>query len=285
MKIVNIEQNSPAWHTWRLSHLGSSDSPVIMGESPYKTAYTLWLEKLGLSSQQTSEAMQRGKDLEPFVLKKVNERLQGDFKPVVAEDSKIPYLGASFDGFFASPLGFQVVEIKCSSRDNHESVKRQICPKQWYGQLQKQVYVANIHRAYLCSYYNDSLEIIAIEKDEAYIQKLLEAEMRFWQHLKNLEPPCMSENDYSLREDEEWLQKVNRFSETQKMIKQIENEQEELKMWFIQQSPGTNMKGGGLSMTKTVRRGSIDYAKVPEIKNVNLEIYRKPPIEYWRFNI
>ncbi len=48
MTALAIRQNSPEWLEARRLTIGSSDIPVIVGESPYKDAHTLAAEKLGL---------------------------------------------------------------------------------------------------------------------------------------------------------------------------------------------------------------------------------------------
>ena len=37
----------------------------------------------------------------------------------------------------------------------------------------------------------------------------------------------------------------------------------------------------GIKLTKQTRAGSIDYASIPELKNVDLESYRKKPTTFW----
>ena len=42
-----MEQEGFEWHKWRMGGIGSSDAPVVMGVSPYKTIEQLYLEKTG----------------------------------------------------------------------------------------------------------------------------------------------------------------------------------------------------------------------------------------------
>lgn len=37
--------------------------------------------------------------------------------------------------------------------------------------------------------------------------------------------------------------------------------------------------GSGLELLRTVRKGAVDYSAVPELSGVDLERYRKPPVE------
>jgi len=41
-RLENLRQNSTDWHDWRRGGLGSSDAPVVMGNSPWMTPRKLW---------------------------------------------------------------------------------------------------------------------------------------------------------------------------------------------------------------------------------------------------
>ena len=47
MKDLEIEQGTKRWLEERMSYIGGSDAPIIMGVSPWKTPYQLWEEKMG----------------------------------------------------------------------------------------------------------------------------------------------------------------------------------------------------------------------------------------------
>ena len=47
MNFHNLEQKTDAWREWRRKGLTATDSPVILGLSPYKTPWRLWAEKVG----------------------------------------------------------------------------------------------------------------------------------------------------------------------------------------------------------------------------------------------
>lgn len=47
MQFLNLLQNTQEWEKFRLQKIGASDAPIIMGVSPWKTPFQLWLEKTG----------------------------------------------------------------------------------------------------------------------------------------------------------------------------------------------------------------------------------------------
>lgn len=45
MKIIELTQGTPQWHTHRAQHLNASDAPAMMGCSPYKSRAELIRER------------------------------------------------------------------------------------------------------------------------------------------------------------------------------------------------------------------------------------------------
>jgi hypothetical protein len=42
--------------------------------------------------------------------------------------------------------------------------------------------------------------------------------------------------------------------------------------------------GSGVEVLKSSRKGSVDYSAVPELRGVDLEPYRKPPVAVVKIN-
>jgi len=57
---VILRQNTPEWLEVRKTKLGASDAPAILGISPYKTAYQLFLEKMGLVQDEDTYQLSYG---------------------------------------------------------------------------------------------------------------------------------------------------------------------------------------------------------------------------------
>ena len=63
--ICRLVQGSAEWHQHRRKHRNASETPIILGVSPWQTPYQLWQIKLGLVEQEVTPAMLRGTQLEP----------------------------------------------------------------------------------------------------------------------------------------------------------------------------------------------------------------------------
>ena len=74
--IVKLVQGSAEWHEHRRLHRNASETPVVLGVSPFATQYQLWQQKLGLATPEVNPAMLRGTELEPAA-RAAYERLTG----------------------------------------------------------------------------------------------------------------------------------------------------------------------------------------------------------------
>src|SRR6266571_5323116 len=64
MNIVKLMQGSPEWHEHRRKYRNASETPVVLGVSPWQTPYQLWQSKLGLFEPEVTAAMLHGLQLE-----------------------------------------------------------------------------------------------------------------------------------------------------------------------------------------------------------------------------
>lgn len=284
-KIINLEQDTPEWHTYRNSKIGSSDAAAIMKVSHWHTPYSIWLNKLTSNNIfEVNEAMRRGKRLEP-IARAAFEKEYGMLMPSkVIESEEYPWMCASLDGY--SSCRKFILEIKCPGIEDHLIAKSGKIPPKYYPQVQHQIKCAEVEFGYYDSYYyvDGSRHTVKVYRDDPYINQLIDEEKRFYDHMCSFEPPEMMDRDFKLNESEEWKiisQELLDLKETRFWQDQRE---EALKQRLILLSGSSNMKGAGLKMSKVVRKGGIDYSKIPELNEVNLEAYRKDPIQYFKFD-
>lgn len=102
-RTIRLRQNSPEWHAFRAVHIGSSEAPVIVGESPYRSPLDLYVEKTtGVQIEPDAETAHRfaiGHAMEPIALAMYAERTGRKLrKGRVLESRDDPRLSASLDG-------------------------------------------------------------------------------------------------------------------------------------------------------------------------------------------
>lgn len=284
MKLINLEQGSPEWLEFRKNHIGASEAPIILLESHYKKSpLMLWKEKMGLTEpQRANPAMLRGQELEEPARQLFIQQTGIEVMPAVATHDKYEFMHASYDGL--SPNRKVAIEIKCHSRELHELALQDQWPKHYSGQFQHQYFVGDgeIEELFYVSYHPDHeqpIKILPIKKDEGYINRMLRAEIKFWDCLVNLIPPDACDLDYSRRCDDEWCitaTNVMRYAEQKRHYEAL-YEQEKAKL--VDLSGGTNTIGGGVRLTKSVRKGRVKYDSIPNLIGVNLDEYRTKPTE------
>ena len=90
------------WLQWRNRGIGSSDAPVAVGASRYKSPLELWLEKTGRKEPEdlsSKDAVFWGTTLEPIVAQVYAERTGSKVRRVnaVLQHPERPYLLANLD--------------------------------------------------------------------------------------------------------------------------------------------------------------------------------------------
>lgn len=278
-----IQQQSQEWHDLRTNKIGSSDSPVIMEVSPWSTPFQLWEQKLGLSPKKhISSSMKRGIDLEPKALEMFSDMTGLLVTPDVVFHPKIEWMMASLDAIDVDRKN--IAEIKCPGKQDHEMALAGKVPEKYFPQLQHQLEVCGLEMAYYFSFDGEKGVAIKVYRDEEYIKKILQKDEQFWQCMQEFTAPKLIERDYVKKEDELWNAAASEWISINQQLLSLEKKQEDLRSSLISMSQKQNSKGGGLKTSRFIRKGNIDYSKIPEIQGVNLEDYRKSPIECWKIS-
>lgn len=281
MKKLQLEQGSDEWHEFRKNHIGSSDAPIIMNLSPWSTPYQLWREKLDLDPPKlTTSSMRRGIELEPFARMLVAESFGEEFDPVVRISGTIEWMAASLDAINHSQK--IVVEIKCPGKEDHLQALNNIVPEKYVPQLQHQMYVCELDYMYYFSFDGQEGKLLKAYRNDEYIEKMIDAEKVFWECIQTLSAPPFGDKDYIERLDREWISGSKEWLETKKCLKELEEKELKQRQYLIQLADNQNCKGNGITLTKIVRRGNIEYAEIPELKGIDIDKYRKPNTEMWR---
>lgn len=92
----------------------------------------------------------------------------------------------------------------------------------------------------------------------------------------------MSSKQDMKREDEQWVEISHKWLTIHREIAIMEAEERALREMLIQMAGTQNVTGGGVRLTRSLRKGSIQYSQIPELEQVDLEKYRKEPVEMWR---
>ena len=279
-KVIRLDQNTGDWLEWRNGGVGASDAPIILGLSPWKTPYQLYLEKItGETSFQGNQATQKGVHLESVARSFAEEDLNTIFSPKCYQHFEYDWMRASLDGI---SMDGEILEIKCPYKPHDPKSDHQLAldgkiPDKYYAQIQHQLEVSGATKGYYYSFDGEKGVIVPFERDEGFINKLIEKEKAFWECIQNLKPPKLTIRDYQVVEDQDVCKKADRVLQLRKEFETIKQELDalelELKTAYAQE---TGAIIGHLKITRFLKKGSIDYTAIPELKGVDLECYRRP---------
>jgi putative phage-type endonuclease len=282
MRKLDIAQRSPEWLKMRQEKIGASDAPVIMEVSPWSTPYKLWEQKVLGKRTETNAAMERGTDMEQAA----REQFEADtgflIVPCVVLHPKHDWMVASLDGLDVEEKN--IVEIKCPGREDHAVAKQGLVPSKYIPQLMHQMEVCEMDKAYYYSFTGQEGVIVILKRDEAYISKMLEAEKEFLQHLQELTPPRFSDKDIVRRQDVEWVRASEAWRDLSVQMEELERQMKNTRETLITLANNQCCQGEGVRLTRSISKGRIDYSSVPQLNNVNLDQYRKEPVESWRIS-
>lgn len=275
MRIIDVEQGSEAWHRLRRKSIGSSDASVLMSNNPWKTEWQLFQEKMGLYHHKQTQAMTRGKELEPIALEKFENEVNVNYVPMVCQSEERPWQIASLDGI-SIPIR-KVVEIKCSEKLYNEA-KQGIIPQHYIDQMQHQLCVTGFSICYYYAYWEGHGIAIQIERDEEYIANIIEKEIVFYQRMVCFDPP---EPKHQLRDEVEWGLDADLYIELCEKEIAIDRLKKACKDRLISYAKEKNSKGSGITLTKVIKPGTLNVRSICEDYKVDVEKYRSQPVEYW----
>jgi putative phage-type endonuclease len=274
----------------RMEFVGASEAPVIMGVSPWKTINELWEEKLGLRiPPPTNHAQQRGLDLEEEARAAFQEMSTLSTEPIVIYHPTIPFMRASLDGMDAEQS--MILEIKCPGKVDHELAKKGLIPSKYFPQLMHQLACAEqygiewVHYfSYLPGDEKESVHLI-VPKDNAYIKEMIAKEKEFWNCVETLVAPKSPIPEIN---NEDWKEILDKYLDLKSrrwaqevLVENLKAEEEQTLAQLVRLTNGQEVRGFGFILGQNTRKGQVDYGKVPHLKDVDLEQYRKAPTTYW----
>jgi len=275
-------QGSDAWLKARQSGIGSSDIAVIMGVSKWGSLYNLWLDKTGQLPEEKrfkgNWATQRGHDLEGPARAIYEQRMNHFFPPAVMVHPEHTFVRASFDGIKHQIR--RVLEIKCPGREAHEMAKKGMVPPYYWPQCQWLLMVSNYSDLDYLSWDGETDPVIVeVKADPAYQAEMLAKAREFWNLVETKTPPETAEMQI---EDQELIDLLINRDRLKEKIDALTAELDAMTDQ-VKAKVSETAECGDFKITWSEVKGSIDYAKIPELKNIDLEPFRKKPTK--RFQI
>jgi putative phage-type endonuclease len=210
------------WLAWRRQGLGASDAAAVLGQDPWTSPWSLWIDKRGELPDDTddNEAMRFGVLLEAVVAEEVSRRtgLEVRRRNAILQHRKHQWMVCNPDRLLRDPtrgdqladplalpqptdLGQGLLEIKTTSAYNAADWRDGHAPLHYHLQVQHGLAVTDLTWGVLaCLVGGQQLVIRWIERDDELVSHLREAQRRFWyDHVQAGVPPPIDGSDSTRR--------------------------------------------------------------------------------------
>lgn len=275
MKLLELEQGSDEWLEKRRGSITGTDASIIMGVNPFKTRKDLLKEKLALTTPILNDAMKMGQELEPRAREVYMIRENIIVYPAVVVHDDYFWAMASLDGI--SEAGDLILEIKCGKSAFEKAQNKEI-PPYYYAQMQHCMWVSDTQKCHYFCFWDGKGILQTVVRDNNYIKKMVEEEIKFYDEML-----FTSEKDLEtiLDDREELKLLLDEYEQAKEREAHYTALKESFRQSIIDLCESKDTEAFGYKITKSVRRGQIQYSKIPELKNIDLEAYRSDSLETW----
>ena len=196
-KVPTRDMSREAWLALRRQSIGGSDAAGIVGLSKWASPYSVWAEKTGrLPEQPDNEAMRQGRDLEDYVAHRWSEETGRTCRREnkILCNPQYPWAHANVDRLVVGAR--EGLECKTTSALDLRTFKDVEFPEQYYVQCVHYLAVTGLERWHLAVLvFGRGFYCYTLERDQAEINALMDAEEAFWHLVETDTPPDVDGTD------------------------------------------------------------------------------------------
>ena len=289
----------------RTDYIGASDIACVLNINPYKTAYQLWLEKTGKSSEELTASKESlfayGKHMEPFIAEQYT--LATDKKVYIDTDTIYQHHQHHFAACHIDAVidvshkdAVALLEIKTASyltdawgdEESDDMPLNYLAQCAWEAICYESAVGKQVQYVDLAVWVQGRLKIYTYVRNAEFENILIKAAINFWRCVDTLEMPSplllqdlksiyKTSKDLSIAiADNNVIEKVEKLEKIKLMIKNLEKEADVLqamiceKMGFNEQL--NDIGGKKLATWKTCSTSRLD---IIDLKKQHAEIYDK----------
>ena len=234
-----IIENKEEWVKSRAKGIGGSEVAAVLGLDPYRSPYSVWVEKSTGQSRNIDNAFTRaGNKLERIVVEYFEEETKfqiekqrlDDFHQVTHPDYE--YMRGSRDRVYIKPTGIKCI-LECKTTQT--TIDKNDIPVTWYCQLQWYMGLYNVEMGAIAWLERGlRFDYLEIPFDRNFFNYLVEKVKEFWEDYveTNIEPPYLHVHDveskYPLHQDGSVIEATNELYELYNKLKEIKEKKKEL---------------------------------------------------------
>lgn len=285
---VALEQGTPEWLAYRLNGVGGSDIASIIGaDGAFKKRQDVLMEKLGETrelSEFQKKLFQDGHEWEALVRDQMNQ--QGfNFKPEVVE---CPFNTR----FFASLDGIDVEKeclLEVKSVTSMEKFKAYVenPPAHYLAQCQWQMLCTGYHTTLLAFVCQGEVAVKEIQSNpDSHVKLILQAD-QFLEELDRVKTGSVPAPIQNITSPAiERLAALKSASvQVASRLEELDEEIKSLATKILAEHGAVQIQGEGITIQLCEREGSVDYKKIPELQNLDLNPYRRKGTKYVKVSL
>jgi putative phage-type endonuclease len=236
-----ILETKDEWVKSRAKGIGGSEVAAVLGLDPYRSPYSVWVEKSKGESRNIDNLYTRaGTKLEPIVVEYfkeetdfvIEEQNADDFHQVTHPDYE--YMRGSRDRIYIKPNGERCI-LECKTTQS--TIDKNDLPVTWYCQLQWYMGLYNIENGSIAWLERGlRFDYIELPLDRNFFNYLVEKVREFWEDyvVTNTEPPYLHlhdiESKYPLHTDNAVIEASNELYESYNKLKELREKKKELEV-------------------------------------------------------
>lgn len=277
-KSIPLIQGSQPWLDYRKGRIGASDIPAICSVSgAYNTRSNLLYEKItGISepvSAFTQALFDKGHEIEIEARDGYNKTFQTNYTPAVVQSIDNELFFASLDGMDETTES--IMEVKSTMRDEYLNLAMDNkIPDVYNYQIQWQLFITGFNQA-VCVVVDSRdriANVVHVVRNDSLIEEIKTQAEAFLKVMSVTLSPYVQIETKEIRTIAATMEQVRHYK---KLIKQAEKEINEQAENLLKQYNALSIEGAGVVIDYQERIGSVQYDLIPELKNVDLNKYRK----------
>ena len=298
-RLVNTKgMDTLTWLKYRRMGVCGSDAGIVLGLSSHKSIIELWKDKSNqIPIEETGNNFTHfGHLLEPIIRKEFSRQTgyKVEVRNCIFQSETHPFILADIDGIVTLEDGSKAIfEAKTAIEWKNDTWQEGVVPPAYYAQLQHYMYVCDLNKAYIaCLVGGNKFYFQLVERNDEYIEMLIEKEKTFWDHVQDLSMPEVDgskatvtylNNEYasSIKDEvllpEEAGSVAEQYLILDETIKNLSSEKDMLanKLKVFMKEHEMGVAGSHRIEWKAVTRTSLDSAKVKEVLGKDLDKYIK----------
>ena len=271
---VILTQGSQEWLDFRILHRMASETPAVMGVSPYQKPSDIRRIKNGGSSGFVNSAMRQGTQQEPIARAAYEQRYE-PMRPAVFVNGAY---GASLDGINMDLTGIWEVKTPAdgSSSERWKAAEQGELLPYDMAQVQHQLMVTGASWCHFCVWDVEAQDFILVHVNpQPDYWLMIEMEWdTFWGNL-------------GLRTDRKWAVAVKDYKIAKMVYEDAVAAYDLAKIGLQELLVGDENEGGGVRVQRITVKGQTDWAKVKShycLDDEVLEQFKKPNSTQIRIN-